>query len=409
MIREKYQKRVKETSINIAQTKVEAVRKKDIVKTGYRVYKDGFIGVSGTIGEHSEDEMLKRAEEALSLQIPYECEATKNHKESLIFDKEIIPEADLVKEVEEVLEELRSKYPGFIFLNKINMGCEEVSLSNDANLDLYYKSNYIQVGLIIKDKSKSNVFDAFTGFSGRKYDRGEFLRFTDEILTAYNNVIELPKQKSYPVIFSTDDYLPFRKFVTDLNGLSFGSKSSLFSDSLGKKVFNESFTLYQSTNSNELITPFFDAEGKVNENYRYPLIKNGVITAPYTDKKTAVRFGLPHTGSAAAEYDGIPTLQLTSIEVEPSEKTIKELLGGQPAIFIMMASGGDFTPDGSFGSPVQLAMMFDGEKLIGRLPEFQISSHVYKMFGDDFIGVSKDKTFSLSDDRFMVMEMDISK
>lgn len=35
-------------------------------------------------------------------------------------------------------------------------------------------------------------------------------------------------------------------------------------------------------------SPFFDAEGVVNNEYRYALIEKGVINTPYTDKKQHV-------------------------------------------------------------------------------------------------------------------------
>ena len=409
MIREKYQTRVIETSISVAQTTIESVRKKDIIKTGYRAYSDGFIGVSGTIGDHSEAEMHKKATEALKLKIPYAYEASGNYKEHIILDKEIIKEDLLVNEVEEVLSILRKDYPGFIFFDKINLGSREVSLQNDNNLDLYYKNNYIEVSLAVKDKNKSNIVDTVIGYTGRRYNRKELLKYTDEMLSAYNNLIDLPASKSYPCIISSGNALPVKKLLTELNGLGIGTKSSLFTDKVGKKTFSEKFTFYQSANPYELMVPFFDAEGVVNKNYRYPLIEKGVITAPYTDKRTAAMFGLSHTGSAIAEYDGVPTLGFAGFEIEPSEKTLKELLGGQPAILIGFASGGDFTPEGNFASPVQLAMLFDGDRLVGRLPEFQISSNIYNMFGDAFIGVSKDKYLSLDEERSLVMEMNISK
>ena len=409
MIIEKYQTRVIETSINVAQTTIESVRKKDITKTGYRAYNKGFIGVAGTIGAHKSEEMEQAAVEALKLKIPYSCEASGNYKEHIVLDKEIIKEDVLVNEVEEVLSILRKDHPGFIFFDKINMGTQEVLLQNDNNLDLYYKNNYIQVGLAVKDKKKSNIVDAVAGYSGRRYDRKEFLKYTDEMLSAYNNLIDLPASKSYPCIISSGQLLPVKKLVTELNGLGIGSKSSLFTDKMGKKLFSEQFTFFQSANPYDLMLPFFDAEGVVNKNYRYPLIEKGVITAPYTDKKTAATFGLSHTGSATADYDGVPTLGLAGFEIEASEKTLKELLGGQPAILIGFASGGDFTPEGNFASPVQLAMMFDGDRLVGRLPEFQITSNIYSMFGDAFIGVSKDKYLSLDEERSLVMELNISK
>jgi PmbA protein len=56
-----------------------------------------------------------------------------------------------------------------------------------------------------------------------------------------------------------------------------------------------------------------------------------------------------------------------------------------------MAAGGDFTSDGHFGSPVQVAYAYayayDDNTLVGKYPEFKISSQINSMFGEDFLEV----------------------
>ena len=73
---------------------------------------------------------------------------------------------------------------------------------------------------------------------------------------------------------------------------------------------------------------------------------------------------------------------------------------------MLFASGGDFTPDGHYACPVQLAMLTGGEKFLGRVPKFAISGHLFDLFGDDFIGVSKDKPFQGTPS--LVVNMNIS-
>ena len=87
--------------------------------------------------------------------------------------------------------------------------------------------------------------------------------------------------------------------------------------------------------------------------------------------------------------------------VQDSGKTISEILDGRKAIFIYITAGGDFTPEGDFASPVQLAFYFDGQKLSGRLPQIQVSSNLYKMFGDDYLGVSTDTLFSHAKNKYI--------
>jgi len=178
---------------------------------------------------------------------------------------------------------------------------------------------------------------------------------------------------------------------------------------MGMKVFNDNFTLYQNNNPKDLPVPFFDAEGVVNENYRYSLIENGVVISPYTNKRVSQKYNLPLTGSATCEYDSVPTLGTPAFKVKESEKTAKELLGGEMGIFVLMTSGGDFTPEGNFAAPVQLGLLFDGQKFIGRLPELNISSNLFDMFGNSFRGVSKDNCSLLSTSKYMIMDMKVSK
>ncbi|MBU5438134.1 hypothetical protein KQI42_08950 [Tissierella sp. MSJ-40] len=409
MIKEKYINRVKKISINVTQTKIDSISHKDIEKTGLRIYKNGYIGYSGAIGRYEEEELEKRAKDSLNNKMPYQYNLGKNLRKKEDFSSEIIKEDNLVEELNELLGALRKEQPEFYFSNKFNLIEHEVRLLNDNGLDLYYKDKYIDFILIFKEKTSPNIMDGFVGLNGRKYSRKLALENINQICSAYRNKVMLPNKKVLPVVFSTDDMLPLEKFLEDLNGDRFGSKSSLLSNKRNKKIFNENFTLYQTNNPNDCIVPFFDAEGVINDNHRYPLIKEGIIVSPYTDKRISNKYNLPLTGCAAAEYDGMPNLGFPKLKIKESEKTAKELLGGEMGIFILVASGGDFTPEGNFATPVQLAFLFDGEKFIGRLPELSISSNVFHMFGDSFLGVSKDTMNPLSNNKFLIMNMEVSK
>lgn len=392
MVKEKYIKSLKEISINIVQSNIESIRKKDITKTGFRVYKNGFIGIAGAMGEVDEFELEKRAVENLKLEIPYPYEPSTNMVKKVDYRKGIFSHEEFVKEIEELLKILRQEFPEYIFSNKIYIQEFETKLINDAGLDLIHMDRVIIVAIIIKEKTSINVFDAFSSFVDREYSRDIILNNIRETLIAHKNEVKLPIQGKQAVVFMEDDLLPLMKIINEMNGYKVGTGASLFTDFIGEKKFSDKFTLYQSADEEDLTgVEFFDAEGVVNPNFRYTLIENGKIITPYTDKKTAAQFNLPLTGSASADYDKVPSLEPRNLKVKSSDKTLKELLNGQLAILVLIASGGDFTQEGVFGTPVQLAFLTDGEKLLGRLPELTISGELYSMFGDDFIGKSKDK------------------
>lgn len=406
MVKEKYIKNLKEISINIVQSDIESIRKKDITKTGFRVYENGFIGIAGAVGEVDEFKLEKGAIENLKLEIPYPYEPSTDMVKTVDYRKEIFSNEEFVKEIEELLKILRQEFPDFIFSNKIYIQEFETKLINDAGLDLTNMDRVIIVAIVIKEKTSINVFDAFFTYIDREYSRDIILDNIRETLIAYKNEVKLPIQRKQPVIFMEDDSLPLMKIINEMNGYKVGTGASLFTDFIGEKKFSDKFTLYQSAEEEDLTgIEFFDAEGIVNHNYTYTLIENGKIITPYTDKKTAAQFNLPLTGSASADYDKVPSLEPRNLKVKSSDKSLKELLNGQLAVLVFIASGGDFTQEGVFGTPVQLAFLTDGEKLLGRLPELKVSGELYSMFGEDYIGKSKDK--ALLGQRALAFNLDV--
>jgi len=406
MIRETYATRVEETSLSVVQTEIDSIRRKSILKTGLRVYRDGYIGTAGAIGAYDKNRLEEQASHALKNRISYPFDLSESRNESFDGTAEIVPENEKIAEFEAMLGMLKEQQPEFSFSNKISVSEITVTLMNEKGLDLSYRDSLIDVALLFKEKKSANIMDGFIISEGRNYDRSVLLRFLNEICDAYKTRVELPRGEKLPVIFATRDMTPMIKLMQELNGSAFGSKGSLLSDKMGELVFHEEFSLLQSRNPKDDILPFFDAEGVVNDDYRFPLIENGVVRAPYTDKRIADQYGLELTGSAVSEYDGVPALGPANHRIEESSQSTASLLDGRKAVFVWLAMGGDFTPQGNFATPVQLSFLFDGMRFLGRLPELSLSSSVFDMFGPDFVGVGKDPYTPMSNDRCLVMEME---
>ena len=408
MIKEKYTNRIEEVSLKIVQGKINSVGKKDITKTGLRVYKDSKIGIAGAIGEFDEEMLEKKAIERLKLNISYESKVSENHKEYISIESNLPEGRALINKFESVINKLAKENDDFVFNGKINIAIDSHMLKNSENVDLTYKRRGVDINLDIKEKTSANIFDLGISFETNNFSESEFLQYSNNILRAYRNKIELPERK-LPVVFLNNSFQILIKFW-DLNGLKFGTGASIFSEYINQKKLSDNFTLYDSRNPEDSKKPFFDAEGVVNDDYRYKLIENGIIKAPFTDKETARIYNLPSTGSALCEYDGVPGVnRWPNIVVKPGKKTAKELLGGDMGIFIDVAAGGDFTADGKFGTPVQVAYLFDGDKFIGRLPELQLNGHLFDFFGNGFRGVSSDTISPSIKEHYMVMDMEVTR
>lgn len=405
-MREKVTQTVKQTSLSIVQNEIQAVRRKNITKTGCRVIKDGKIGVAGGLGEVNLEELYARADQSLAYGIEYDVAATENLHHSTSLDKFKVNDTDLCRRISALLQEIKNRHPEFSLSNKVNLSHVSLLLENDRQLQLEHLDSYISLSFLIKKQGSTGIMDTFFGLVDRQLHENRIIAAVSEVIAAYNNLQPMPTE-NLPVIISQGTLT--RLFQRDLNGKMVGNKSSLFQHQIGQKVFADNFSLVIASDPVETFSPAFDMEGTITPGNLSWLIKDGVILRPYTDKKTAQRYGFENTGCADGNYDSVPSLGGANLEIPHSERTLAELLNGKPGLMVQMASGGDFTPDGQFASPVQVAFLTDGRKLLGRVPEFTIKGSIFEFFGDDFIGVTSDKIYSNGNDRMLVTRMAIDK
>ena len=398
----------KETAIKIRNTKIEGVRNKNIVSKGVRVYENGCIGISGCIGDTPDETLLSQAKENLLVHIEYPFELENSHKDHRDYRKEKISPEALYDYTSAVLDILRSEYPQFDFSETSSIYDIHYTMQNTEGLDLVFQDSVYDFSLILKDKKTANLFDGFLTCTGRKMDIESFWKANHPLLKAYSTPVPLPDRDKLPVIFI--GYDAFSGFLNRcLNGEAYGTGSSLFSGKLNQKLFDSRINVFQYANPERTLSPFFDAEGVTLKNDAFPLISEGVFKCAFTDKKTANQFNLPHTGAATGAYDSIPTLGGVHLNLQTDTADLNAVLGGKPAVLVMISSGGDFTPDGDYAAPVQVSFLYENGIIAGKLPEFSVRSSLYKALGDDYLGTFDNTRFYIGDinNQLFVAEMDI--
>lgn len=405
-MREKFVQKVKQTSLSIVKNQIQAVRRKSIKKTGCRILSEGKIGVSGGLGDINEDVLFSRAEQMLRYAVEYGVEPTKNVTDERDYSSLNFSDNELCNRINSVLGACAARHPDFYISNKVNFSQIEIALTNDLGMTLGHKDSYLSLSFLIKSKDSTGILDTFFGLVDRNLEEERVIAAVDEIISAFKTPVDLSLNE-LPVVISQD--LLTRLFQRDLNGKMVGNGASLFQQQIGQKIFADSFSLKINNDPTETFGPVFDLEGTIAPDSLSWLIKDGMIIRPYTDKKTSKQFGFDNTGCAGGAYDSVPSLGTCNMEIMHCGKTLKELLNGGKAILVSMASGGDFTPDGQFASPVQLAYLTDGEKLLGRLPELTIKGSVFDFCGKDFSGVSSDKIFFCGNERLAVVNLKTEK
>lgn len=388
MIRELYQTVLQETSLNVTSGEIDALRKKNIVKSGCRVYDRGLVGVAGTLGAPTE-ETWAQAEANLSREIPcpWGPETGKVRREH--YGKALSPEAFIAR-AEGLMETLRREFPRFVFSNKLSWTEEEVRLTNDGGLDYIWQDAAGVVSLLVRAEDSVSIFDTVLESMERDFDTERILTQLRELLTAHEKLLPMPEGEKLPVLFTPGLFA--RAWSEGLSARKLARKASPLCGMEGKQIFSRDFTLRVDRSRDNLGTPFFDAEGTVLPGDVCPLIENGVLVQGYADKKCAGEYGVASTSAGEGAYDGVPGLSMPPLLAKPSERTLEELLDGRPALYVM-ADGGDVTPAGSFASPVQVAYLYQNGRLLGRLPEFSIRGSLFDILGKDFLGCTRDKPF----------------
>lgn len=398
-----------EITLNFTDGKVDSYREKDETQATVRVYENGAIGVAGALGEPDFSALEKRAEAKLGDKIAYPCRMNKGKKKSIIRNKPVVSEKDVMRVSKRLAKKLATACPRFLINGKTKSIRSSGSYENTQDTKLAYDNNYFQVFLQVKDKDSSNIADAYYSTNLSSYGRVTENKIVDDVKTLHDaffgKKVTLPDGK-YPVIIAPFDV--FGNVTKDFVAEYYVSGGSLFSGKLGEKIFNEKLSI--SVDRNPVTNPstsFYDAEGEIAPDYRAPLVKDGVFTNVLTTKNTSAMFNLPLSKTSGASYDGVPTLAAPGLHFKSTSPDLKTLLDAEKAVYIAITSGGDITTEGVMGLPVQLAFLVENGKITARLTDFSASGDIKDVLGDDFIGVSKRDVFNATPDEVLVTKMQI--
>lgn len=391
MTKELFRIETVETSLNVTQGFVDSVRRKHIVKSGCRVYEGGCIGVAGTLGEATQA-TWDQAEANLARKVPYPYAPEANKVRQEDRRQEILDSQTFTARTEQLLEKLRAAFPRIIFSNKVNMTQQTVTLTNDAGLDYTSQDLVYAVVLLAKDVDSAAVFDSAAQYVGRSFDVEAIFRDVSQVMAAHTTAVPLPEGETLPLIIESN--LVTEPLSQALNGQLFHRNASLLSGKAGQRLFSPDVSLYVDRTAENLGETFFDAEGSVLPGDQCALVEHGVLLRPYADKKTAAEFGAENTASAGGRYDDLPQLGAPGMRFGSSGKNLQELLQGRDAAFVVMAGGGDCTPEGMLATPVQTSYLYRDGKLLGKLPEFSARGSLFDLLGKHYLGCSQDKPFS---------------
>lgn len=370
-------------TLNVTGGKIDSFREQEETTGTVRVYEGGCIGVAGCLGAPDEEALTAKAKDALELGIPYPCNLEGALEKTDLHEDEIIPVAAFLPTMQAFLDRLGKACPRFALSNKVSLSYGRTEYRNSLGRHLTSSGNSLSIELLAQNRGSGNLFDTVLTFEGDRFDADRLLeQFRREYDAFYTPADIAPGR--YPVIMGTSESFGafLRQFVAEM----YASGASLLSGKMGQSVFSDKLSLRNDMNpATNAGCCFFDEEGCVTPGLRPALIENGVLTGLLTTKKSAEQFGLPNLGTASAAYDGVPSLGFNQFYADATAPTLGALAPGK-AVYVVIASGGDMTPEGHYATPVQMAYLVENGKLVGRLPELNISGNFFELLGKDYLG-----------------------
>lgn len=388
MEKEKYINKISSSTIEFEEGKIKSFDKKSGITTqSFRVHKDGFMGIHYQSGKMSDEEGFKRAEENLKVKRPYPFELEPGYERSRDKTEKLFTDAELMEMAKKAFAHLNKKYPDFTFGGSFSQEVIERGYENTRGAKYSNKDGYVCADITLKHKDSKDIMDGQISFSARKFSMRKFYKNVDNYLENFTKEVEMPED----LIIQMQYYGFTGNLGSMLDAESVYEKTSLLGGKIGQKVFADDFSVFHCVDDkNCWMDGFWDGEGVVLKKDKLDYIKNGVIKRVYADKRIADKYKIKSTGSASFDWADIPKNGRIALTIKRSKKTTKELLNGKYTVIPFTYSGGGFNEKGDYKMPVQIGLLCDGEKILGRVPPFTMSSNIFDIFGKDFIGVGKD-------------------
>ncbi len=199
------------------------------------------------------------------------------------------------------------------------------------------------------------------------------------------------------------------KLAESLRADNYSEGTALYSGKRGQRILSQKLSVSDIKNDPARHgTKPFDYEGTVAGTPALKLIENGTIVNLISDLKHEKRYGIPTTANCFRGYNSTTGLKFSNLVIEPGQRSFREILKDAGEVIVsVMAFGGDYTADGGFSTPIQLAFLAKDGVIQGRLPPMAMNSRIDRMFGTELLEVASDGSCPGETDPYVLAEMDI--
>ncbi len=408
MDKEYFINKTKNVSLNIINTTIDSIREKNTIRKSVRVLKDGKMGISGSRSDLPFEELEQNAISMIDIELPKGFDFQEGSKREWNIIKKDFSNDEIMNIADNVLKQLKEKFPDYIFSNKIGYDHNSMNVKNSKNIDYTVETNGIYLAIIFKHKKSNSIMD---GFLGKQYfdtpDVDEYIGNYSKYLTAFNNEVSFDKDKAIIVFPGYTNSMPYAFLTKHINGELYERGASYFSSKKNEKLFNDKFSMYDiNINKENGICNPFDADGFLRKEKELPIFENGVFKSPLYDLKRAIIYNTKPTGTSIRSYNTGSSIKPNFLFVPSIDKKLEDI---DECIIPVMAAGGDFQDNGDISMPLQLAYLVRKGKFIGKIPQIILTANIDNLFNNDYIGALKDSFFKNDINKYMAFRMSVNK
>lgn len=303
------------------------------------------------------------------------------------------------------LIEAGNKALDMVMSHKSKMRLESIDISLGMGRSTFMNTNGIReeeektMLSFSLETSKITEGDFFQLGSGRSSTRNDidFEGETKKLLTfaEWGSRVAKISSGKYPVVFAPECVPQVTDYVLrSLSGKYVNEGSSKFKGELGKKVFDERFSIYDDATLDHFSgSQVIDDEGMAAR--RTTLIEKGVVKHFFYDLQQAAKAKTKSTGngSKGGMFSGVsPGISNTVIGKgdTPYKDLIKDLPEGILGYYFLGA-GQDNPFNGDFRLSTYMGFKIENGEIVGRLKDTAITGNIFDLLKNNLLWLSEDR------------------
>jgi len=371
------------TSVLFDANKLKSIDISESSGVGLRVIVNGKIGYSSQYGAYDPDWLFEKALATTSIDTNLKLPEGLNRQE--LFSDEGLKSVsvdDLTRIGKEMIERVLNVYSDVLCGVELKKDVGESVIRNTEGIDCNRERSILIVEMNVNRIKGTDMLEIYEETGVKDLGRLDTNKLTSKLIDALDASREIakPSRSRIPVIFTPKAvYVLLLPIVSSLNGKVVVMGASPLQDKIGKKVFDEKFSLIEDPFNNEgLASTSFDDEGMPTSTLL--LVKDGVVGGFYFDLHTASLIGQDGNGHGFRNGLSQPSPGLTNLIVLPGDKSIKDIISSLDEVLVvdqMMGVGQGNVLSGEFSVNVHLGYLYRRGELIGRVKDTMVAGNAY--------------------------------